>query len=159
MKERLSSEDYERETDFERKIVKKIVKGRLKDRLRANCWKRKPAEIWDSFLPIFPHFCQIKKMGYGPTDQPTDPTDIPSYRDAWTHLKDVEPWRPWTLSRHARDHFSTIHQSFFFCGRYNFLAGVEAVVKNEIFLFMLQPRFPAQKSMQIFLIERCSATL
>ena len=31
-----------------------------------------------------------KKMGYsyGPTDRWTDgPTDTPSYRDAWTHLK------------------------------------------------------------------------
>ena len=67
VKERLSSEDYERKKDCERKIVK----GELKDRLRAKCWKRKPAEIWEVILDHLHHFPEVKKNGL-PTDGPTN---------------------------------------------------------------------------------------
>ena len=80
--------------DFGKRIEKERLWGILKDRLWVWYWKRKPVEIWKVISNYFPPFLQSQKKWVtdkptdGPMDRPTDQQmDIPSYRDAWTHLK------------------------------------------------------------------------
>ena len=62
------------------------MKGSFKDELRVNNFKIKITEMFEVIIDHFPPFLLSKKKRV--TDQPTDGrTDIPSYRDARTHLK------------------------------------------------------------------------
>ena len=73
--------DFERrfcKEDCERKIVRDI-----KRQIKSVGLKEKACgDVESHFRPFSSIFAKSKKMGYGQTD-------IPSYRDAWTHLKIV----------------------------------------------------------------------
>ena len=83
--------DFERrfwKEDCERKIVRDI-----KRQIKSVGLKEKACgDVESHFGPFSSIFVESKKMGYGRMDprmdQRTDQRmDIPSYRDAWTHLK------------------------------------------------------------------------
>ena len=59
-----------------RDIERQIKSGRLKEKACG--------DVESHFRPFSSIFAKSKKMGYGRTDRWTD---IPSYRDARTHLK------------------------------------------------------------------------
>ena len=74
--------------DCERRIVRDIKRQIKSERLKEIAC----GEVESHFRPYSSISAESKKMDEGPTDRPTDGqmdqwTDIPSFRDAWTHPK------------------------------------------------------------------------
>ena len=78
--------ERERERERERAAaVKNLVRSSVRRSVRRSVAATEKSSCGEQRIEEFLYKNSFaKKMGYGPTDRRTD---IPSYRDAWTHLK------------------------------------------------------------------------